>query len=78
MMSLLTLIRSEVDHAKESLFLSGKANNFACSSKLVSMPRQAVLLGTLGSNATFLKSPSASMAFLNSVGASVLMGYAYC
>jgi hypothetical protein len=32
--------------------------------------------GTLGSSATFLKSPSALMAFLNSAGASALMGHA--
>jgi hypothetical protein len=65
-MSLLTPIRSEVDHAKASLFLSRKANNSAYSLRVILVSRQTALSGTLGSNATFLMSPSALMAFLNS------------
>jgi hypothetical protein len=78
MMSLLTPIRSEVHHAKTSLFLSRKANNYACSSSLISVPRQTAMSGTLGSMTTFLKSPSALMAFLNSARASVLMEHVGC
>jgi hypothetical protein len=77
-MSLLTLIRSKVDHAKILRFLSRKANKSTCSSGFVSVRRQTALLDTLGSNATFLKSSLASMAFLNSTGTSVLMGHAGC
>jgi hypothetical protein len=68
-MSLLTPIRSEVAHAKASLFLSRKANNSTFSSAAISVPRQIVLSGTLGSRGIFLVSPSASMACLDSAGA---------
>jgi hypothetical protein len=78
MISLLTPTWSEVDHAKMSLFLSRKANKYACSSGLVSVPRQTTLSGTLGSKATFLNSPSASMDFLNYVGAFASKGHADC
>jgi hypothetical protein len=78
MISPLTPTWSKVDHAKTSLFLSRKASNSTCSSGLVSMPRQTALTGTLGSNATFLKWSSASMAFLNYVKASAMMGHTNC
>jgi hypothetical protein len=78
MISLLTPTRSEVDHAKMSLFFSRKAKSSACSSRHVSVPRQIAMLGTLGSSATFLKSPLDSIAFLNSVGASGLVGHSDC
>jgi hypothetical protein len=68
----------EVDHAKTSLLLSRNANSFACYSRLVSMPRQIVLSGTLESSATLLKSPSTSMDFLNLTDASALLGQAAC
>jgi hypothetical protein len=71
-------MRSEVDQEKTSLFLSRKVNNYACSSILVTMPRQMALSGTVGSKAIFLNLPSASMAFLNSTRASALMGNADC
>jgi hypothetical protein len=57
---------------KKSLFLSRNANSFACSCWLASVPMHLVLSGTLGSSGTFLNSPSASMAFLHSAGASTL------
>jgi hypothetical protein len=65
--SLLTPTRSEVDLANMSLFLSRKLNSYACSSWIASTPMHIVLSGTLGSNGTFLNSPSASMLFLHSV-----------
>jgi hypothetical protein len=70
--SRLTPTKSEVDHAKTSLFLSMNANSSAWSCWLVSAPMHTVLSGTLGFNGTFLNSPSGSMAFLHSVGASAL------
>jgi hypothetical protein len=76
--SLLTPMRSEVDHTMMPLFLSRKANSSACSSALVSVLRQTTLSGTLRSNATFLKSSSALMTFLNYVVASALMGHDDC
>jgi hypothetical protein len=76
MMSLLTPMRSKVDHAKMSLFLSRNANSSACSSGPVSVPRHTTLSGTLGSKGIFLNSTSASMAFLYFAGASALMGHA--
>jgi hypothetical protein len=78
MISLLTPTRSEVDHAETSLFLSRKANSSTCSSRLVSVLRQTALSITLGSNTTFLKSSSTSIAFLNYAGASALMGNVDC
>jgi hypothetical protein len=67
--SLLTPIRSEADHAETSLFLSRKANNSSSSSRAISVPRQTSLSGTLGSRGIFFVSSSASMACLDSVGA---------
>jgi hypothetical protein len=64
--SLLTPTKSKVDRAKTLLFLSRNCMSFACSFGLISVPMQTVLSGTLGSSATLLKSPSASIAFLNS------------
>jgi hypothetical protein len=63
---------------KKSFFLLRKANNSTYSSGLVSVPRKIALSGTLGSNVTFLKSPSSLITFLNSVGASALMEHAGC
>jgi hypothetical protein len=75
--SLLTPTKSKVDQAKTLLFLSRNCMSFACSSRLISVPMQTVLSGTLGSSATLLKSPSASIAFLNSTEISCLdEGYA--
>jgi hypothetical protein len=71
-------MRLEVDHTKMLLFLSRNANNSTCSSGLVSVSRQIALSWTLGSKGTFLKSASASMAFLYSVEASALRGHASC
>jgi hypothetical protein len=76
MMSLLTPTKLEADHAKISLFLSRKASSSTCSCWLTSAPLHRALLRTLGSRWTFLNSPSASMAFLCSVGASALRGSA--
>jgi hypothetical protein len=64
--SLLTPTKSEVDQVKTSLFLSRNCRSSACSFGLISASMQTVLFGTLGSSATLLKSPSASIAFLNS------------
>jgi hypothetical protein len=75
---MLSPMRLEVDHAKTSLFLSRKANNSACSSASLLVPRQMALLGTRGYRGTFLKSPSTSMTLLNSTGASALRGRADC
>jgi hypothetical protein len=76
--SLLTPMRLEVDHTKISLFLLRNAKSSAYFSRLVLLPRQTALSGTLGSIPTFLKSPSASMAFLNSAIASLLTGHSTC
>jgi hypothetical protein len=70
--SLLTPIKLEVDQAKTSLFLSRNYRSTACSSELISTPMHTVLSGTLGSSATLVKSPSASIAFLNSAEISCL------
>jgi hypothetical protein len=78
MMSLLTPTGSEVDHANMSLFLFRKANNYVCSSWLVSILMHTVLSGTTGSKGTFLNSLSASMAFLYSAKAFVLRGHTDC
>jgi hypothetical protein len=69
---LLTPIKSEVDQAKTSLFLSRNYRSFACSSGLISAPMHTVLLGTLGLSATLVKSPPALIAFLNSTDISCL------
>jgi hypothetical protein len=60
---LLSPIKSEVDQAKTSLFLSMNCRSFTYSSVLISALMQMVLSGTLGSRTTLVKSPSA---FLNS------------
>jgi hypothetical protein len=67
-----------VDHAKMLMFLSRNACSSACSSGLVSVPRQMALSGTLESKGTFMNSPSASMDFLYFAGASALRGHADC
>jgi hypothetical protein len=64
--SLLTPIKSEVDQAKTSLFLSKNYSSPACSCGLISALMHTVMSGTLGSSASLVKSPSASIAFLNS------------
>jgi hypothetical protein len=69
---LLTPIKSEVDEAKTSLFLSRNCRSFTCSSGLISAPMHTVMSGTLGSSATLVKSPSASIDFLNSANISYL------
>jgi hypothetical protein len=63
---------------KNIAILSRNASSSDYSSEVISMPMQAALLGTLGSNATFLISPSTSMVFLNSTRAYVLMEQADC
>jgi hypothetical protein len=70
--SLLTPIRSEVDQAKTSLFLSRNCRSSAYSSRLISAPMHTVLSGILGLIATLLKSSSASIGFLNSAEVSFL------
>jgi hypothetical protein len=69
---LLTPIKSEVDQAKTTLFLSRNYRSFACSSGLISAPMHMVMSGTLGSSATLVKSPSHSITFLNSADISCL------
>jgi hypothetical protein len=69
---LLAPIKSEVDQVKISLFLSRNYRSFACSSELILALMHTVLSGTLGSSATLVKSPSASITFLNSAGISCL------
>jgi hypothetical protein len=69
---LLTPIKLEVDQPKISLFLSRNCRSFACSSGLISAPMHMVLSATLGSSATLVKSPSTSIAFLNSADISCL------
>jgi hypothetical protein len=76
--SLLTPTRSKVDHAKISLFLSRNYKSSACSCGLILVPMQTALSGTLGSSATLLKSPSASIAFLNSAKISFFNEGYYC
>jgi hypothetical protein len=71
--SLLTPIKSEVDQAKTSLFLSRNCSNFACSCGLISPLMHTVMSGTLGSRASLVKSPSASIAFLNFADISCLV-----
>jgi hypothetical protein len=70
--SLPTPIKLEVDQPKTSIFLSRNCRSSACSSELISAPIHTVLSGTLGSSATLVKSPSASIAFLNSAEISCL------
>jgi hypothetical protein len=72
MTSLLTPTKSKVDYANTLLFLSKNPSSFACSFWLASAPMNTVLSGTLGSNGTFLNSPSTSMIFLYSTGGSTL------
>jgi hypothetical protein len=76
--SLQTPTRLEVDHTKTSLFLSRNCRSSTCSCGLISMPMQMALPGTLGSSATLLKSPSTSIAFLNSIEISFLDGGCSC
>jgi hypothetical protein len=78
MISLLTPMRTEVDHTNMSLFLSRNTNNFACSCGPISVPRHTTLSGTVGSKGTFLNSPSTSMAFLYSTGAYAFRGQIGC
>jgi hypothetical protein len=47
-----TPIKSEVDQAKTSLFLSWNCRSFACSFGLISASMHTVLSGTLGSSVT--------------------------
>jgi hypothetical protein len=70
--SRLAPIRSEVDQAKTSLFLSRNCRSYVCSFGLISAPKHMVLSGTLGLIVTLLKSPSASIGFLNSTKVSCL------
>jgi hypothetical protein len=70
--SLLTPTKSEVDQAKTSLFLLRNCMSSTCSFGLISVPMQTILSSILGLSATLLKSPSASIAFLNSVEISYL------
>jgi hypothetical protein len=63
--SLLTPIKSEVNQAKISLFLSRNCNNSTCSCGLISTLMHTVMSGTVGSSASLGKSPLASIAFLN-------------
>jgi hypothetical protein len=70
--SRVTPTRSEVDYAKTFLFLSRNCRSSACSCGLISVPMQTALSGTLGLSATLLMSPSASIAFLNSVEISLI------
>jgi hypothetical protein len=65
MISLLTPIRSDADHAKTSKFLSRKTNSSASSSGAISVPRQTTLSSTMGPRGIFLVSPSASLACLD-------------
>jgi hypothetical protein len=62
---LLTPIKSKVDQAKTSLFMSMNRRSSACSSGLILAPMHTVLSGTLGSSATLVKSPLTLIAFLN-------------
>jgi hypothetical protein len=70
--SLQTPIKSKVDQAKTSLFLSKNCTSFACSCGLILALMHIVLSGTLGSSANLVKSPSASIAFLNFADVSCL------
>jgi hypothetical protein len=70
--SLLTPIKSEVDQAKTSLFLSSNCSSSACSCGLISALMHTVMSGTLGSSANLVKSPLALIAFLNSTDVSCL------
>jgi hypothetical protein len=69
---LLTPIKSEVDQAKTLMFLFGNCQSFACSFGFISAPMHTVLSGTLELSATLVKSPSTSIAFLNSTDISYL------
>jgi hypothetical protein len=70
----LTPTKLEVDQAKTSLFLSRNYSSSTCSCGLISARMHTVLTGTLGSSGSLVKSPSALIAFLNSVGISNLGG----
>jgi hypothetical protein len=72
MTSLLTPTKLEVDHTNTLLFLLRKPSSFAYSSWLASAPMHTVLSETLGSNGTFLNSPSTSLIFLCSARGSTL------
>jgi hypothetical protein len=72
--SLLTPIKSEVDQVNTSLFLSRSCRSSACSSRLILAPMQTILSSTLGSSATLVKLPLASIAFLNFAEVSCLDG----
>jgi hypothetical protein len=61
--SLLTPIKSKVDHANTSLFLSWNYKSSACSSRLILALMQTVLSGTLGSSSTLVKLPLPLIAF---------------
>jgi hypothetical protein len=76
--SLVTPTRLEEDHAKTSLFLSRNCKSSACSCRLILVPTQTALSGTVGLSATLLKSPSALIAFLNSVEVTCLDGGCTC
>jgi hypothetical protein len=60
---------------KNIAILLRNARSFAYSSRVVSVLMQMTMSSTLGSSSTFWKLPSASMALLNSVEASCLMGH---
>jgi hypothetical protein len=70
--SLLTPTRSEVNQAKTSLFLSRNCRSSTYSHGLIAVPMLIALSNIMGSSGTLLKSPSALIAFLNSVEASCL------
>jgi hypothetical protein len=70
--SMLSPTRSEVHHAKTSLFLSRNCKSCAYSCGLMCLLMHMALFGTLGLSATFLKSFLVSIAFLNSTEASYL------
>jgi hypothetical protein len=70
--SLVTPTKLKVEQAKTSLFLSRNYRSSAHSSGLILLLMQTVLSSTLGSSATPLKSPSTSIALLNSAEISCL------
>jgi hypothetical protein len=69
---LLTPVRSEVFHAKTSLFLSKNESNSVSSSTVRSWEIITILPGTLGSRGTFPVSYSGSMAIFLVMLASIL------
>jgi hypothetical protein len=72
-MLLLTPVRSEVCHAKTSLFLSRNESNLVSSSRDRSWEIITIIYGTLGSKGTLLVSHSGSMAGLLTMLASLLV-----